>query len=78
LGIFDTDVDKAKNLGSWFGFEEPFSLDKAKPLGPVLSVLIIILFSLAVFTVFKLGSALFETTPNETASSLGQSGILYR
>jgi hypothetical protein len=42
----------------------------------VLSVLIIILFSLAVFTVSKFGSALFETTPNGTASSLGLSGMI--
>ena len=42
----------------------------------MLSVLIIILFSLAVFTVSKFGSALFETTPNGTASSLGLSGMI--
>jgi len=41
-----------------------FSFDKVKPVGPVLSVLIIVLFSLAVFTVFNFASALFETTPN--------------
>ncbi|MDG1102914.1 MAG: hypothetical protein P8N75_06005 [Ascidiaceihabitans sp.] len=70
------DDDKVKNLGSWFGFKEPFSFDKTKPLGPVLSVLIIILFSLAVFTVSKFGSALFETTTNGTASSLGLSSMI--
>ena len=42
----------------------------------MLSILIIILFSLAVFTVSKFGSALFETTPNGTASSLGLSGMI--
>ena len=42
----------------------------------MLSILIIILFSLAVFTVSKFGSALFETTPNGTALSLGLSDMI--
>ena len=43
----------------------------------MLSVLIIILFSLAISTAFKLlGSALFGTTPKGTASSFGLSGMI--
>lgn len=77
MGVFDLDDDKVENLRSWFGFNEPFSFGKAKPLGPMLSVLILILFSLAVLTAFKLlGTALFGTAPKGTASSLGLSGMI--
>ena len=69
--------DKVKDLKSWFGLKEPVSFDRAKPLGPMLSVLIIILFSLAILSAFKLlGTALFGATPKGTASSLGLSGMI--
>ena len=71
------DNDKVKDLKSWFRSKEHFSFNRAKPLEPMLSVLIIILFSLAISTAFKLlGSALFGTTPKGTASSFGLSGMI--
>jgi hypothetical protein len=69
------------SLRSWLGFREQFDFSKARGLGGVVGVLLILvvgsLFILAVLAAFKvLGASLFGTLPKGTGASFGLTGII--
>jgi len=73
--------DEKQSMRAWFGFAEPFDWRKRSYLGPLLSVVGILivggLFFLAIAAAFKLlGSAVFGSLPNGAGSSFGLTGII--
>jgi uncharacterized protein YjbI with pentapeptide repeats len=73
--------DEKQSMRAWFGFAEPFDWRKRSYLGPLLSVLGIIvvggLFILAIVAAFKLlGSAVFGGLPQGAGASFGLTGII--
>jgi uncharacterized protein YjbI with pentapeptide repeats len=65
-----------RGLAGWLGLREPFDYSKARWLGPVASVLLLLLFILAIASAVKmLGSAVFGSASLTPGSSLGVGAV---
>jgi uncharacterized protein YjbI with pentapeptide repeats len=68
---------KKPTARSWFGLSEQLDFSKARWLGPFLTVIVILLFALAVMAAFKiLTASVFGGLPKGTGASFGLTGII--